>query len=260
MTAVNCFVEYVFHRYVLHKPVVPFLSRFYRQHTMHHSLTRISKRRAADGLEIPVIENVYPMVEAEQKEASFFPWYTLAVFGLLLTPPLALCQWLWPSYPWLVSGYGALALSLVLYEVLHAIEHWSFTKWLPLIEHPRWGWFWKKAYSFHLRHHAVIDCNESISGFFTLPLADWVFGTCVVPGTLYADGEEWSPSKFQSPRPRWIIRWLDSATDAAWKRRRLRAQAPATRRGKTTLLGQVFGLGGRVYNIFAAVLLFILGR
>ena len=45
----NCFVEYFFHRYVLHKPVVPFLARFYRQHTLHHNLTASAAdaRRAA---------------------------------------------------------------------------------------------------------------------------------------------------------------------------------------------------------------------
>ena len=45
MKLVNCGIEFFFHRYVLHKPVVPFLSRFYRQHTLHHSLTRIARRR-----------------------------------------------------------------------------------------------------------------------------------------------------------------------------------------------------------------------
>src|SRR5581483_1894077 len=121
----NCFVEYFFHRYVLHKPVVPFLSRFYRQHTKHHSLTRIAKRRTPEGREVPFVENIYPVVEPEQGEASFFPWYSLAIFSLVVTPLLILGQWLAPSFPWFFSGYGALAFSLTLYEVFHAIEHWS---------------------------------------------------------------------------------------------------------------------------------------
>ena len=41
----NCGIEFFFHRYVLHKPVVPFLCRFYRQHQLHHSLTSIARRR-----------------------------------------------------------------------------------------------------------------------------------------------------------------------------------------------------------------------
>lgn len=220
----NCFMEFFFHRYVLHKPVIPFLSRFYRQHTLHHNLTRIARKRTPAGKEIPYVENLYPIVEDHQKEASFFPWFTLAVFGLLVTPLLALLQWLVPSLPWFLAGYAALAASLVLYEVFHAIEHWSFEKWAVLIEHPRWGGFWRKIYSFHLRHHAVIDCNEAISGFFTLPVADFVFRTWIFPKSLYVDGGEWEPSEFTSPRPCRFIRWCDQASDNLVRNRRLAAQ------------------------------------
>lgn len=226
-TLFDCFIEFVFHRYVLHKPVVPFLSRFYRQHTLHHSLTRIGRRRTPGGREVPYVENIYPITKAEQAEASFFPWYTLLVFGGVVTPLLVLCQWLAPSFPWFFGGYAALAGSLVLYEVFHAIEHWPFETWGPLIEHARWGWFWRKVYSFHLRHHAVIDCNEAISGFFTLPVADWALGTFVLPKTLYIDGQEWQAGEFTSPRPCALIRWCDAKTDAIVARRRALAQASA---------------------------------
>jgi hemolysin III len=219
---VDCFFEYFFHRYALHKPVVPFLSRLYKQHTKHHGLTRIGRRRTARGKEIPFIENIYPMIEPEQKEASFFPWFSLAAFAVTLTPLFILGQWLMPSWPWFSAGYVALTGSMLLYELLHAIEHWPFETWLPLIEHPRWGWLWKRAYSFHLRHHAVIECNESISGFFTLPIADLVFGTFVLPETLYADGEEWVASKFRNPRPYAFIRWCDRLANAIVKDRRER--------------------------------------
>ncbi|MBI4625496.1 MAG: hemolysin III family protein [Verrucomicrobia bacterium] len=226
VTMFNCFMEYGFHRYVLHKPVVPFLSRFYKQHTLHHNLTRIGRRRTPGGREVPFVENMYPVTTPEQGEASFFPWYTLAVFGAIFTPLYALGQWLLPSFPWFFAGFAALAGSIALYEIFHAIEHWSFEKWGPLIEHPRLGWFWRKVYSFHLRHHAVIDCNEAISGFFTLPVADWVFGTFLLPKSLYVDGSEWNATEFTSPRPCAFIRWCDTRTDALVKNRRARAQGP----------------------------------
>jgi hemolysin III len=222
----TCFMEFVFHRYVLHKPVVPFLSRFYKQHTLHHSLTRIGKRRTPGGREVPFVENVYPVTEPEQGEASFFPWYTLPVFAIALTPMFALLHWIAPAFPWFFGGYAAVAGAIVLYETFHAIEHWSFERWAPLIENRHFGWFWRKVYSFHLRHHAVIDCNEAISGFFTLPVFDWVFGTFVLPKSLYTDGAEWQASEFTSPRPRAIIRWCDAKSDALIKARRLRAQTP----------------------------------
>jgi hemolysin III len=229
ITLFNCFVEYVFHRYVLHKPVVPFLSQFYRQHTLHHNLTRIARRRTPGGMDVPFVENIYPITTLEQGEASFFPWYTLAVFAAIVTPLLALLQWLTPSIPWFFAGYAALAGSIMLYEIFHAIEHWSFATWAPLIEHRQLGWFWRKVYSFHLRHHAVIDCNEAISGFFTLPVADVVLGTFILPKSLYADGQEWQAAEFTSPRPCALIRWCDENSDALIKRRRARAQTDKER-------------------------------
>jgi hemolysin III len=224
ITLFNAFVEYFFHRYILHKPVVPFLSRFYRQHTLHHSLTRITRRRTASGRELPYVENIYPITEPEQHEASFFPWFTLPVFALVVTPLLALLTWAFPVFPWFVAGYAALAASLTLYEVFHAIEHWSFEKWAPLVENRYFGWMWRHIYSFHLRHHAVIDCNEGISGFFTFPVADLVFRTWVNPKTLYVDGGGWEPEDFHSPKPIAPIRWLDTWTDQRVKARRARAR------------------------------------
>jgi hemolysin III len=220
LSLVNCFIEYIFHRYVLHKPAVPFLRRFYRQHTLHHALTRIARKTTRDGKGLMFIENKYPILDHDQHEASFFPWYTLLVFAGILTPLLALLQRLCPSFPWFFSGFAALASSLAIYELVHAIEHWSLEKWEPLIVHPRWGFFWRPAYSFHLRHHAVIDCNESISGFFCLPIADWAFGTCLMPRSIYADGQEWTPEEFKSPTPIWPIRMLDRAAEGAVQRHR----------------------------------------
>ncbi|MDB6094481.1 MAG: channel protein hemolysin family [Verrucomicrobia bacterium] len=219
----NCLMEYVFHRYVLHTPAIPFLRRLYRQHTLHHALTRIAKKPSRDGRGILFIENKFPIIEPEQGEASFFPWYSLAIFAGVLTPLLALLQWLFPTFPWFFGGFGAIAVSLTLYEVLHAINHWPFEKWAPLIEHPFWGKLWQPAYAFHLRHHAVTDCNESISGFFGLPLGDWLFRTCVIPQTVYADGEEWAPDKFRSPQPVALVRKLDSWAANVVQRRRAAA-------------------------------------
>lgn len=227
ISLVNCFVEYFFHRYVLHTPAITFLRRLYKQHTLHHALTRIAKRQTRDGRGILFIENKFPITEPEQGEASFFPWYSLVVFALVLTPLLALLQWLTPSFPWFIAGFAALAMSLSLYEILHAINHWPFEKWAALVGHPRWGKFWQPIYGFHLRHHAVTDCNESISGFFGLPLADWAFGTCVIPQTVYAQGEEWTEAKFNSPRPRRVIRWLDTWAAGVVRRRRAERVAGA---------------------------------
>ncbi len=224
MSVANCFMEFFFHRYVLHTPALPFIRRLYKQHTLHHALTRIGRGKTRDGRNILLIENKFPILEPEQTEASFFPWYSLAAFAAFQLPFLIILQLLLPSCPWFISGFAALAVSLLEYEIFHAINHWSLETWDPLISHPRFGRFWRIAYAFHLRHHAVIDCNESISGFFGLPLADWAFGTCVIPTTIYADGEEWLPAKFVSPKPVWFIQALDKWAKKATNSRRFDAK------------------------------------
>lgn len=227
LSLVNCFMEYFFHRYILHLPAIPLLSRLYKQHTLHHALTRIGRRQTAAGRGVLTIENKFPITEPEQGEASFFPWYSLALFALAQLPLFVVLQVFFPAFPWFFAGFAALAVSMVLYEVLHAINHWPFEVWAPLIDSPRWGWLWRPAYAFHLRHHAVIDCNESISGFFGLPVADWAFGTCLMPKTVYLDGEDAAPEKFASPRPYAPIRWLDGFAERVVQRRRAAATAPA---------------------------------
>jgi len=268
VSLINAFFEYFFHRYLLHTPVIPIVSRLYRQHTLHHSLTRIARKSTRDGRGLLFIENKFPIIEPEQGEASFFPWYSLAIFSLLLTPLLALLQWALPAFPWFLGGFAALAVSMTLYEVLHAINHWPMEKWEPLILSPRWGWFWQPVYAFHLRHHAVIDCNESISGFFGLPVSDWVFRTCIIPQTLYAEGEEWTMEKFKSPRPVGMIRVLDTwAAKAVQRRRALAAgqsgrtaptatEAPTVTRGERIALWATHGLG-LALSLTALILLIV---
>ncbi|HRE84461.1 MAG TPA: hemolysin III family protein, partial [Opitutaceae bacterium] len=223
ISLVVCFVEYFFHRYILHTSAIPFLRRFYRKHTRHHALTRITRKPVRAGQTMLCIENKFPIEHEEQHEAAFFPWYTMAAFALGLTPLFVALHLVMPTIPWFLAGYIAIVNSLILYEVLHAVNHWPLQTWEPLITHPRWGWFWQPIYGFHLRHHAVIDCNESISGFFGLPLADWVLGTCVIPKTVYAEGEEWTEEKFRSPRPCGLVRALDSWAQRSVRRHRAQA-------------------------------------
>ncbi len=224
VTLGNCFFEYFFHRYILHRPSFRILAYFYRQHTKHHGLTCIRRRRTPSGKYIACVENRFPITEPEQDEASFFPWYTLGVFALSISPFLAGLQWIFPAFPWFLAGYSALASSLTLYEVFHFVEHWPIEKWTPLFDHPRWGRAARLIYGFHLRHHAVIDSNESVSGFFGLPVADWVFGTCVIPATLYTK-DAYAPTDFERPIPYAFIRRIDLWVESRIRRHRLRSRS-----------------------------------
>ncbi|MCW5548092.1 MAG: hypothetical protein KIT44_03940 [Opitutaceae bacterium] len=222
------FVEFFFHRYVLHAPLIPFLAYFYKQHTLHHALTRIGYQKGRQaGETIPhLVENVYPITEEKQYEASYFPWYSLIVFTGVAALVLVPLQFFIPAAPILLGGMIAVLWSLVLYETIHAIEHLPQEVWDRLVARPRTGRFWRKAYAFHLRHHADIRCNEAISGFFALPLVDFLFGTYVDPNTLYRHGQSALPEEFVSPRPRFgFLRWLDRRADQSVALRRQRRAA-----------------------------------
>ncbi len=219
------FLEFFFHRYVLHAPLVPFLAYFYKQHTLHHALTRVGYQKGAKtGENMPtLVENRYPIVEEKQFEASYFPWYSLFVFTFCACVILVPLQFLFPAAPLLLGGFIAVAWSLVLYETIHAIEHWPQATWDGLVARPKTGRFWRKVYAFHLRHHADIRCNEAISGLFGLPVPDWIFGTYVDPETLYKHGQSAAPEEFVSPSPRFgFLRWLDRLAEKSVQQRRQR--------------------------------------
>jgi hemolysin III len=209
-----CFFEWAFHRYVLHAITTPWLKRFARGHRNHHGLTPIRLQPVAAGSDRYVL-NRYPIVDESQNEDSAFPAYAILAFWAIFTPVLIGLQLLLPQFPVLMGGYAGIAFSMCLYEILHAIEHRPYEWWKRATEHPRFGAMWRKLYGFHHMHHANISCNEAISGFFGLPLADWVFGTYHQPKGLLLEGRVATAKDFAVPPPPSMVRWLD-----AWARKR----------------------------------------
>lgn len=214
MHMLMCFFEWAFHRYVLHTVTTSWLGRFARGHRSHHGLTPIRLQPVTEGSDRYVL-NRYPITEEEQYEDSAFPAYALAGFWLFFTPLLVVLQLLFPHLPFLLGGYSAITLSMGLYEILHAIEHQPYEWWQKATEHPRLGVMWRKLYGFHHMHHANISCNEAISGFFGLPIADWAFRTYHQPRELLLSGRIATAKDFAVPPPWPFVRWID-----AWARKR----------------------------------------
>jgi len=208
------FFEWFFHRYVLHGVTVWWLQRFARGHRHHHSLTPIRLRQVAQGSNRFVL-NEYPITRREQYPDSDFPVYALLAFWVLFTPLLASLQVLLPRLPILTGGYAAIAWSMTLYEILHAIDHWPYEWWQRAMGHPRFGAYWQRLYGFHLMHHANIGCNEAICGFCGFPMADWCFGTYNQPRELLLEGPMETARDFAVPAPRRFVRRLDR-----WARQR----------------------------------------
>ncbi len=209
-----CFFEWGFHRYVLHSVTTPWLLYFARGHRSHHGLTPIRLQQVSEGSDRYVL-NRYPIVEEAQFIDSAFPPYAIVAFWVVFTPLLVGVQFLIPHAPVLMGGYAAITWSMCLYEILHAIEHRPYDWWKHATEHPRFGPLWRKLYGFHHMHHANISCNEAISGFFSLPIADWVFGTYHQPKDLLLEGRVATARDFAIPPPRKFVIWMD-----AWARKR----------------------------------------
>ncbi len=209
-----CFFEWGFHRYVLHSITTSWLTRFARAHRNHHGLTPIRLQPLQAGSDRYVL-NRYPITDVDQHEDSAFPPYSLIAFALLFSPLILGLQQLFPHMPYIIAGYGAVTFSLSLYEILHAVEHRPYEWWKHATEHPRFGTLWRKIYGFHHMHHANVSCNEAISGFFGLPIADWTFGTYHQPKELLLEGRVASARDFAvTPPPGWV-RKIDG-----WARKR----------------------------------------
>lgn len=225
MHLLMCFFEWAFHRYVLHSVTTSWLVYFARGHRSHHALTPIKLQPVSAGSDRYIL-NRYPITEEEQYPDSAFPVYALVAFWALFTPLLIGLQLLLPTLPILLGGYTAISWSMALYEILHALEHQPYEWWKQATEHPRLGKMWSKLYGFHHMHHANISCNEAISGFFGLPIADWAFGTYHQPKELLLEGRVATAKDFAIPPPLRFVSRLD-----AWARKRethvLRRQAPS---------------------------------
>ena len=209
-----CFFEWFFHRYVLHGVTSRWLKRLAHEHRHHHSLTSIRLRPVEKGSDRFIL-NEYPITHEAQYPSSAFPAYALVAFWALFTPFLVGLQALMPRLPMVLAGYAAIAWSMMLYEILHAIDHWPYEWWQRATEHPRFGALWRKLYGFHLMHHANIGCNEGIGGFFGFPIADWCFGTYHQPKQLLLEGRKATAKDFAVSPPRRFVRWLDR-----WTRKR----------------------------------------
>ena len=204
----NCFAEWAFHRYVLHAVCAKWLQRFAVSHRLHHNLTPIRLRRDEAGKELKIL-NQYPIESEAQLESSVFPKWALVAFWGLFTPFLVGLQLWFPRTPFLLSGYLAITWSLACYETFHHVEHLPFEWWRRRMANRNFGRLWMKAYGFHHMHHANIRCNEAISGFFGLPLADWAFGTYNQPRKIFLNGDIASSRDFVLLPPRSFVQRLD---------------------------------------------------
>jgi hypothetical protein len=212
--------EYVYHRYLLHSAVLPFLGSMHRAHSTHHGLTAVKAPVRAKEPEFLVpVHNEFPVEEAHQEESMMFPVYSVSifygVFFILLALPLKL---MFPGAPILASVILAVTLQYTGYEFWHAITHLPYERfWKPLMEGRRTGRISRRIYAFHLMHHWRPSCNLAVVGFWGFAIWDYAFRTHRRPKRLPVPGAEVSFADVALQRPLFPVSMLDRMSGAFYR-------------------------------------------
>jgi hypothetical protein len=200
--------EYLYHRYLLHSAVLPFLSSMKVAHVTHHGLTNVrAPVKAIEPEKFATVTSGYPIVEEHQEESMMFPlWSGLvfaAVFEVLLAVPLKLA---FPSQPLVAAMIFTVMLYYSWYEVWHALLHLPFdTFWKPKMGNR----VVRRMYAFHLMHHWRPTSNIAIVGFWGVAVWDHLFRTHRRPENMPLDRAQVTYLDSKLDKPRWPISVFD---------------------------------------------------
>lgn len=204
--------EYLYHRYLLHSAVLPFMAAMHRAHGVHHGLTYVKAPVTPKEPERLVeVTSEFPIEEPHQEESMMFPLWSLpifiAVFTILIALPLKLA---FSTQPVVLSLIISVTLFYCSYEVWHAVLHLPYERfWKPAME-GRWTRrLFRRLYGFHLMHHWRPTSNLAIVGFWGLALWDHAFRTHRRPERLPLDGAEVNYFDAKLHKPLWPISLLD---------------------------------------------------
>lgn len=204
--------EYLFHRYLLHTALIPFLGSMHRSHGTHHELTYVKApvNPKEPLLEVPV-RSEFPIEHSHQEESMMFPLYSTTIFSLFFLTVLALpLKLLFPGSPVIVSLLVAVPIYLSFYEIWHAILHLPTDKfWDPLLESKWAGKPVQRLYGFHLMHHWRPNANLAIVGFWGIAVWDHVFRTYRLPNRIPLEGRKVTFEDSVLPKARWPISLID---------------------------------------------------
>lgn len=203
--------EYLYHRYLLHSSVLPFLGSMHHAHSTHHGLTSVKAPvTPKEPTRMVEVRSEYPVEEEHQEESMMFPLFALAIFYALF---LVLLAWplkaIFPGQPIILSVMLAVTLYYSAYEIWHAVLHLPFERfWKPRLE-GRMSRMFKRMYSFHLMHHWRPTANLAVVGFWGIALWDHAFRTHRRPHNLPLDGAEVNYHDAELAKPIWPISMLD---------------------------------------------------
>ena len=204
--------EYIYHRYLLHSAVLPFMSSMHRAHSTHHGLTSVKAPVTPhEPSRMVEVKSDFPVEEPHQEESMMFPLWSLPIFFAVFLPLFGLpVKFLFPQQPIILGLFAAVTLYYTSYEVWHAILHLPFEKfWEPMMANRVFGGVFKHMYSFHLMHHWRPTSNLAIVGCWGLAIWDHIFRTHRRPENMPLDGAEVNYHDAKLNKPLWPISMLD---------------------------------------------------
>lgn len=204
--------EYLYHRYLLHSAVLPFLGSMHKAHAHHHGLTAVKAPVTPKEPEKQVpVESEYPVEHEHQEESMTFPLYALSIFIPLFLVLLALpLKLLFPGQPVITAVMVSTTLYYSAYELWHQVVHLPYERfWRPLMESKRVGRLVRLVYSFHLMHHWRPSCNLAVVGFWGVAIWDHAFRTHRRPVNMPLDGADVNYLDIAMKQPRWPISMID---------------------------------------------------
>jgi hemolysin III len=204
--------EYLYHRYLLHSAILPFMASMHRAHGAHHGLTTVKAPvRRDEPYELVPVTSEFPIVEEHQQESMMFPLWSfpifVGVFGILLALPFKL---LFPAQPMLLAVLGSVTAYYCSYEVWHAILHLPYERfWKPMTEGRYTKRPFRLMYSFHLMHHWRPTCNLAIVGLWGVAVWDHAFRTHRRPERMPLHQSKVTYQDAVLPKPLWPISQFD---------------------------------------------------
>jgi hypothetical protein len=151
-------VEWIFHKYVLHRPTIPFLRFAFTSHALvHHKQFRH--------------DHTYHLTKDEYRFNVGFAWWhgiILVALGLIPFGAVALAI----GKPWLtIVPVPFFYAYVMLFEFLHTIMHVPANRWIERRQ------FFRYLKEHHRLHHHRYGKNLNV----VLPLADLLLGTAYYP-------------------------------------------------------------------------------
>ncbi|MEK0445108.1 MAG: hypothetical protein RLZZ399_429 [Verrucomicrobiota bacterium] len=150
---VSSFFEWALHRYVMHRPVGPFVYPFRAHALVHHQIFKA--------------DETYHLLNPADRHTIPMAWWNgpvLALLAALPSLPVALALGEWTIYWGAVAGTG---VYYCVYEYIHWCMH------LPKARRVEKSQLFRRLNGHHLLHHRYMHKNFNV----VLPLADWMLGT-----------------------------------------------------------------------------------